>query len=59
MFMKYLKPTLIFIAGMLAGAVILYAYLWYQVALKLEETWCQVYSGNFSIEQAERCKQYK
>lgn len=44
---------------MLAGAVILYAYLWYQVALQLDETWCQVYSGKFSIEQAEHCKHYK
>ena len=56
--MKYLKPILIFIAGMLAGAVILYGYLWYQVFEKVKQTWCQVYSGHFSIEQKQECDKY-
>ena len=56
--MKYLKPTLIFIAGMLAGAIILYGYLWYQVLGKFEATWCQVYTGQFSVDQAKECEKY-
>lgn len=53
-----LKTTLTFIAGILVGAFMLYAYLWYQVYHKVIATWCQVYTGQFSVEQAKACKKY-
>lgn len=50
-----MKGVLLFIGGMIVGAVLLYGFLWYQVYQKLDATWCQVYSGKVTIERAEHC----
>lgn len=50
-----MKAVLAFIAGLIIGAFMLYAYLWYQVYMKAAATWCQVYSGKMSVEQVDAC----
>jgi len=50
-----LKGILLFIGGMILGAFLLYAFLWYQVLLKFDATWCQIQTGNISLERAEHC----
>lgn len=50
-----MRSVLTFIVGFLAGALVLYAFLWYQVYNKLDATWCQIYSGKVTIERAEHC----
>lgn len=51
-----MKSVLIFIAGFIIGAVVLYASLWYQVYLKWDKVWCQIYTGELSVEESEKCK---
>lgn len=51
-----MKGILTFIAGFIIGALFLYGFLWYQVYEKIEEVWCQIYTGELSVEQAEVCK---
>lgn len=53
-----LKALFSFILGVIVGAIMLYAYLWYQVYNKAVGVWCQVYTGQFSVEQAEACEKY-
>lgn len=54
-----LKAIISFILGVLVGAIMLYAYLWYQVYNKAVGVWCQIYTGQFSVEQAEACEKYR
>lgn len=51
-----MKNLLIFFAGLAIGALLLYGYLWYQVFHTFEQTWCQIYTGELSVEQAEKCE---
>lgn len=37
-----MKKALIFIAGMLTGAIILYGYLWYDAYRTFENVWCKI-----------------
>ena len=51
-----LKGVLLFIAGMIVGAFLLYGYLWYGVLQKFNDVWtCQVFTGKLSLEQSEHC----
>lgn len=51
-----MKGLLLFIAGFIIGAVFIYGYLWYQVYQKAEAVWCQIYTGQMSVEMVEKCK---
>jgi len=51
-----MKTLLTFIGGMALGALLLYAFLWYQVIGKVDETFCQIRSGGVTIEREAYCK---
>lgn len=46
----------IFLCGIVAGGLLAYGYMWYQVYQKFNDTWtCQIFTGKLSIEEAEHC----
>ena len=38
-----------------AGALVMYGFLWYQVYQRFDKAWCQIYTGALSVEQSQHC----
>jgi hypothetical protein len=56
---KRLKTISIFTTGVIIGAFICYAFMWYQVYGKLNAVWtCQIFVGQLSIEEDKFCAKY-
>lgn len=58
--MRWWGKLLLFLAGVIVGALLCYGYMWYQVYQKFNDVWtCQVFTGKLSIEEAEHCAKIK
>lgn len=54
-----IKKALLFLAGVIVGAFLAYAFMWYQVYQKFNLVYtCQIFTGALSIEEQEMCAEY-